>query len=188
MMEISKELIIRAARGDMDAFEEIYRASSGYVYAVAYRVTGRKEDAEEVTQDVFISVHRNLRSFAFKSAFTTWVYRIAMNTAINLYRKKSKERGGNVPFDDAIDPGIHPHEGEDAVRALEKKDTKKLVQSMLGSLSEDQRACVIMKDLEGLKYEEIAKALNINLNTVRSRLSRAREKLVSLYGKGGVRP
>ena len=155
------------------------------MYAVAYRVTGRKEDAEEVTQDVFVSVHRNLRSFTFRSAFTTWLYRIAMNTAINLYRKRSRERGRNVPFDDDIDTGDHPHAGEDALSALEKKDTEKLVQAMLGSLPEDQRACVVMKDLEGLKYEEIAAALKINLNTVRSRLSRAREKLVSLYGKGG---
>jgi RNA polymerase sigma-70 factor, ECF subfamily len=183
MINISKDLMFRAARGDMAAFEEIYKISSGYVYAVAYRVTGKKEDAEEVTQDVFISVYRNLRSFAFRSAFSTWIYRIAMNTAINLYRKRSKERGRTVPFDDAMGTKDHAHKGDDASRSLEKKDNEKLVQSMLGCLPEDQRACIVMKDLEGLKYEEIARALNINLNTVRSRLSRAREKLVSLYGK-----
>jgi RNA polymerase sigma-70 factor, ECF subfamily len=184
MLDIPVHLIKSASQGDIDAFEKIYRSSSGYVFAIAYRVTGRMEDAEEVTQDVFVKVYRKLGSFQFRSAFSTWIYRIAMNTAINLYRKRSKERGKNVPFDDAIKVDDHAAKTAGPAVEIEKKDNERLVKSMLESLPPEQRSCVIMKDLEGLKYEEIAKILDINLNTVKSRLSRAREKLVSLFGKG----
>lgn len=184
MIDIPANLIESASRGDIDAFEKIYRVSSGYVFAVAYRVMGRREDAEEVTQDVFVKVYRKLGSFQFKSAFSTWIYRITMNTAINLYRKRSKERLRKVSFDDAIGGDKYPEDNRGPAMEAEKKERRELVRSMLMALPEPQRACVVLKDLEGLKYEEIAKVLDINLNTVRSRLSRAREKLVSLYGKG----
>ena len=184
MLKISDDTIRRAAEGDMEAFEEIYRYSSGYVHSVAYRITGNRQDAEEVTQDVFVRVYRKLGTFAFRSAFSTWIYRIAMNTAINLYRKRSKERGRTVPFDDAIDSG-KGREGKEEINSIDSEDNEKLVRSMLESLPEGQRACVVLRNIEGLKYEEVALALGINLNTVRSRLSRARERLISLYGKGG---
>lgn len=163
----------------MEAFREIYRISSGYVYTVALKVTGSREDAEEVTQDVFLSVHKNLGSFQFKSSLKTWIYRITTNKAINAYRKNAKERGKKIPFDDAI--------AVEDVRTgktgdLDEEHNKKLVDSMLSSLPQDQRACMVLKDIEGLKYEEIAKVLRININTVRSRLKRAREKLISKYG------
>ena len=183
MLRIPEETVRKAAEGDMGAFEEIYRTSSGYVFSVAYRVTGNSQDAEEVTQDVFLRVYRKLGTFAFKSAFSTWLYRIAMNTAINLYRKKSKERGKNLSFDDGIASEKCSEGG--AGREIERQENEVLVRSMLESLTEGQRACVVLKDIEGLKYEEVATVLGINLNTVRSRLSRARERLTALYGKGG---
>ena len=183
MITIPEETIKKAAGGDMASFEEIYRVSSSYVFSVAYRVTGNHADAEEVTQDVFLKVYRKLGTFGFKSAFSTWLYRIAMNTAINLYRKKAKERGRNLPFDDGIDTVESPS-GKQLEGALEKDDNEKLVRSMLESLPESQKACVVLRDIEGLKYEEVASVLGINLNTVRSRLNRARARLVDLYGKG----
>lgn len=185
MLNVPDDIIRKAAQGDMSSFEEIYRSSSGYVFSVAYRVTGSRQDAEEVTQDVFIKVHRKLGTFAFKSAFSTWLYRIAMNTAINTYRRRSRERGKTLPFDEGID--IEKDQEEGGPKEIEKKENEALVMSMLGSLTEEQRACVVLRDIEGLKYEEVAASLKINLNTVRSRLSRARERLVSLYGKNGGR-
>ena len=182
MQNIPEDTLIKASKGDMEAFEEIYRIASGYVYTVAIKVTGNREDAEEVTQDVFISIHKNLRSFRFRSSFKTWIYRIATNKAINSYRKRSKERGKKIPFDDEI---AAEEIGTPGVSSLDEEHRKKLVSVMLESLPLEQRACVILKDIEGLKYEEIARALNININTVRSRLKRAREKLISRYGGRG---
>jgi len=76
MQDIERELIVRAGEGDMNAFHEIYRRASGFVYSLAYRVVGRKHDAEEVTQDVFLKLHGSLRDFKFESAFKTWLYRV----------------------------------------------------------------------------------------------------------------
>ncbi len=182
MQNIPENTLIRASEGDMEAFEEIYRTASGYVYTIALKVTGNREDAEEVTQDVFLSVHKNLGSFRFRSSFKTWIYRIATNRAINSYRKRSKERGRKVPFDDKI---AAEEAGAPGVSSLDEEHRKKLVNAMLESLPLEQRACVVLKDIEGLKYEEIARVLGININTVRSRLKRAREKLVSRYGGRG---
>lgn len=179
MQNIPNDTIIRAAEGDMEAFEEIYRIASGYVYTVALKIAGSREDAEEVTQDVFLSIHKNLKSFRFRSSLKTWIYRITTNRAINAYRKRSKERGRRVTFNDEIDLGDANEVKEDT---FEREHNKKLVDSMLESLPQEQRTCVVLKDIEGLKYEEIAKVLRININTVRTRLKRAREKLIARYG------
>lgn len=178
MREIDREIIERAADGDMDAFEEIYRASSGYVYTVALRVTGSKEDAEEVTQDVFVSVHRSLPGFGFRSSFKTWLYRIAMNRAINAYRKRSKDRKRRVELDE--------NTGAEGPEGIKRAEDREAVGKMLEKLPPEQRACLVLKEIDGMKYEEIADTLKINLNTVRTRIKRAREKLVSIYGKGGA--
>ena len=182
MQNISKELIINASNGDMNAFREIYNASSSYVYTIAYRITGNREDAEEALQDAFVSIYKNMSKFQFRSSFKTWVYRIATNMAINMYRKRSKDRKRLVTFDEKIDPEKNR---EEKVTEAEKKEGKEAVNSMLEVLPPEQKACIVLKDIEGMKYEEIAEALNINLNTVRSRLKRAREKLVARYGKKG---
>lgn len=162
--------------GDIDAFEEIYKISSGYVYTIILKVVGNKEDAEEVTQDVFISVYKNLKRFGFRSSFKTWLYRIAVNRAINMFNKRKKERPRKVLFDENID---YAREENDTKTDIDKKHDEKVLEAILEELPPDQKACLVLKEIEGMKYEEIAQTLNINLNTVRSRLKRAREKLIS---------
>ncbi len=185
MKDISREYIIRAAEGDMEAFEEIYRAYSSYVYTIAFRVTGNREDAAEAAQDVFLSVYRNLKGFGFRSSFKTWIYRIASNAAITIYRKRSKERGRNIPFDENIDSG---HSIEPDTGGIDRRHDEQTVRRFLGRLPEDQRECLVLKEIEGLKYDEIAEVLKIKINTVRSRLKRAREKLIAMAGsEGGVK-
>jgi len=182
MHNIPEDTIIKAAEGDIEAFEDIYRKSSGFVYTVAYRVTTNREDAEEVTQDVFVSVYRNLKNFKFKSSFKTWAYRITVNTAINLKNRRKRKQGKNVPYEEALDADESVVTGPDAIEDSEREEQ---IKDMLDSLPQEQRICVVLKDIEGMKYEEIAETLKININTVRSRLKRAREKLISRYGKGG---
>ncbi len=182
MLAVPEETLKKAAAGDMEAFEELYKLSSGYVYSVAYRVNGNPEDAEEVTQEVFVKVYRKLGTFSYRSKFSTWLYRVTVNTAINVYRKKAREKGRKISFDDGVEVA-DPKTSGSALRDLEKKDSESLVMSMLAILPEEQRACVILRDIEGLKYEEVAEAMGTNLNTVRSRLNRARAKLMAAYGK-----
>ncbi|MGB2600326.1 MAG: sigma-70 family RNA polymerase sigma factor [Candidatus Omnitrophota bacterium] len=180
MKDIPKETILQAAEGDLDAFEDIYRVTSGFVYNTALRVVANKEDAEEVTQDVFIKVHRNLKNFHFRSSLKTWIYRITVNTAINKYKKRKREMTRTVEYDDRIEV-----EGasENAEKELYRKDNEKLIGSLLRMLNPQQRACIVLRSIEGLSYKEIADSLGTNINTVRTRLKRAREKILSIYGR-----
>jgi RNA polymerase sigma-70 factor (ECF subfamily) len=181
MSDISNDLVMKAAHGDMTAFEEIYKATSGFVYNVALRITNNSSDADEVTQDVFIKVHRNLREFGFRSAFRTWVYRIAANTALNHCKCRGRREKGNVEYDPAVHDIAAP---EGVIAEGDGEDAEKKVALLLEALDPDQRACIVLREIEGLDYRAIADTLKININTVRSRLNRAREKLIAAGRKG----
>lgn len=179
MQEIEKELIVRAGEGDMRAFHEIYQKAAGFVYSLAYRVVGRKHDAEEVTQDVFLKLHRNLRNFKFESAFKTWLYRVAVNTALN--HKKMKNRIERREIDQGDEEVGVTH--ADAPKNLEAGEAEEKLMALLNKLNPEHRACIVLREIEGLDYQAIAQSLGININTVRSRLKRARETLMALGKK-----
>lgn len=181
MEDIHQSTIHQAANGDINSFKVIYDVMKDYVYTVAYRITSSREDAEEVTQDVFVNIHKNLKSFKFQSSLKTWVYRIATNTAINRAKKNSRKSGREVALDENIPLQSF---GETLTEQARKENNEALVNKFLDQLNPDQRACVMLRDSEGLSYGEIAETLNININTVRSRLKRAREKLLQATGKG----
>jgi RNA polymerase sigma-70 factor (ECF subfamily) len=183
MEEITRNIIERAAEGDMDAFEAIYKAASGFVFNLALRITNNRPDAEEATQDIFIKIFDNLKRFEFRSSFKTWIYRIAVNTAINVYNRNIKDVSRRGDFDTAIEtqgysPGIK--------EAAERSEERNMLSVLLNTLSPDHRAVIVLREIEGLSYGEISEALKINLNTVRSRLKRAREILME-RGKKAVR-
>lgn len=182
MSDISNETVGRAANGDMQAFEEIYRATSAFVYNIALRMTNNSADADEVTQEAFIRIHKNLRYFGYRSAFRTWVYRVAVNTALNFCKKRSRIYKGKTEYDP-----VHHDIGVDGNQRsnLDNEDIRKDVNRLLGYLDTDQRTCIVLREIEGLEYKEIADTLGINLNTVRSRLKRAREKIIAVV-KGGM--
>ncbi len=175
MEDIAKDTLIRASQGDVQAFEEVYKASSSFVYNVALRVVNNREDALEVAQEVFMIIYHKLKTFRFESSFKTWAYRITANHAINFAKKHSRAK--TVPYEDAFGEGAVANEFE---AKIDQEHHSRLVESLLAELNPDQRACVVLRDIQGLSYEEIARALNININTVRSRLKRSREKLLSL--------
>ncbi len=175
MEDIDKDMLVRASQGDMQAFEEVYKMSNSFVYNVAYRVVNNREDALEVAQEVFMIIYNKLKGFRFQSSFKTWVYRITANCAINYAKKSSRTK--TVPFDETFGEGAVFNEAQ---TNIDQEHQNQLVENLLGELNPDQRACVVLRDIQGLSYEEIAQALNININTVRSRLKRSREKLLSL--------
>ncbi len=180
MPEIPHDIIMAAAQGDVAAFETIYRGCAGMVYTTALRITNNRECAAEVTQEVFIAVYRKLPSFAFRSSFTTWLYRISVNAAINQVRKRAMEKGHTVAYDEQT---MAEHTATPATDALEREPTRQLIARMLAALNPDQRACIVLRNIDGLSYEEIAITLKINVNTVRSRLKRAREKLIAMRAR-----
>ena len=179
MREIERELIEKAGKGDTRAFRELYDRASGYVYGLAYRVTGRKHDAEEVAQDVYVRIHRSLAVFRFQSAFKTWLYRVVLNTALNHLKKKRRIAGHEVEDTEGFNAVASP----EAVRSVEISESELKLKRMLERLNPDQRACLVLRELEGMDYQAISETLGINLNTVRSRLKRAREALIAMGKK-----
>src|SRR5271167_2857323 len=103
MQDIDKDILVKASQGDMQAFEEVYKTSNSFVYNVAYRVVNNREDALEVAQEVFMTIHDKLKGFRFESSFKTWVYRITANNAINFAKKNARAK--TVPFEESFGEG-----------------------------------------------------------------------------------
>jgi RNA polymerase sigma-70 factor (ECF subfamily) len=175
MNDIALDVLEQASAGNMDAFEQMYRATSSFVYNVALRITRNSANAEEVTQDVFMKIYRNLKDFQFRSTFKTWVYRITVNTAINHYRRSNKEEKDRVDYDNIIES---LPDNCSAMEGISQSDNQVRLNALLDKLSPEHKTCLILREIEGLSYQEIAGALKIPVNTVRSRLKRARQALL----------
>lgn len=177
MHNITQEIIDDAIQGEERAFEAIYRAYFGFVSNVSYRIVKTKEETEEVCQEVFMTIYRKLYTFSRKSSLKTWIYRVTINCAIRYSQRKSKERKGMVEYDEgAFEDSIQ----NDARDKIDNQENEKLVSRLLDSLSLEQRTCIILRSIEGLSYKDIASTLKIPINTVRSRIKRARETMIAL--------
>jgi len=182
-MAISGDDIKKAARGDRAAFRLVYDEFSGFVYTVAFGVAANREDADDITQEVFMKTFKSLGQFEGRSSLKTWLYRLTVNTALNYVKRSSRYASRKVDMEGAI----HFLRAEEkTTEILENKDREKVLAGLLGLLSEDQKRCIILRELEGMDYREMASTLKINVNTVRTRLKRAREKLMALAGRGVV--
>jgi len=183
MRQIPKDVIEKAATGDMDAFEKIYKEYSSTVYTLAFGVTQNRQDAEETTQDTFVKIFRGLKNFKFESSFGTWLYRITMNTAINIYRKRARQQEGSTAYNEVE---YERPAGSDISRdQIERQDAASRVAEILKNINPEHRSCIVLREIEGLNYREMADVLRIPLNTVRSRLKRAREAIVAYCRKEG---
>ena len=184
MKDIPKETLIKAQEDDLESFENIYKETSVFVYNVAFRIVNNKQDAEEVVQDVFLNIHHNLKNFRFQSSFKTWVYRITVNCAINHVKKMAREKNKIKEYGNNL---ISTGETSQMLE-IEKVNVgqEEIISSLLGILDVDQRACISLRNIEGLSYQEISDTLKININTVRTRLKRAREKLLN-SGKKAIK-
>ena len=184
MQEIAKKTIEMAARGDMASFEEIYKQFSSTVYTIALGITRNRQDAEEATQDVFVKVFRGLKDFRFGSSFNTWLYRITVNTAINVYRKHAWHKTASLQYDESKDTRMAAPDMQR--QEVMRQDLEARVGALLNNISPEHRSCIVLREIEGLDYKEIAGILSIPLNTVRSRLKRAREALMAYCRKEGI--
>lgn len=175
-------LIKRASQGDAEAFNTLMAAHERRMYAVALRKMGNREDAQDCLQDAMLRVYRSISKFRGDSAFSTWVYTITVNTCLDELRRRKNVRNTSMDslMDDGwmpVDPGETPEEG--AVR----RQTRACLLKALKDLPEDMRHAVELRDLQGFSYEEIAGILDINIGTVRSRISRGRGKLRDVIRK-----
>jgi RNA polymerase sigma-70 factor (ECF subfamily) len=173
------ELISRCQQGDPDALKEIFDQYHKKVYHIAYGVVRQREEALDIVQEVFIKLYRSIRNFKGKSKFYTYLYRMAMNTAIDHARKM-----GRSPFSslDGME-GFQPSEGiekrPDSI--LLHKELEERVKVALEKLPKDQRMALIFREVEGLSYQEMAEAMGCSIGTVMSRLHYARKRIQELF-------
>ena len=171
-----RELIIRAGRGDAYAFEQLMAAHENRMYAVALRMCGNREDAQDCLQEAMIRVFRAISGFKGQSSFSTWVYRITMNSCLDeLRRRKSRAA---VSLDSMLESGFAPSDESDTPEESSlRSEQKRALEKAIAQLPEDMRAAIVLRDIQGCSYDEIARALDANVGTIKSRISRGREKL-----------
>ena len=175
MRNITNEIINQAIAGDESAFELIFKAYFRFVSNVSYRIVDKKQEAEEVCQEVFIKIYKKINTFKQQSSLKTWIYRITINCALKYAQKKTKENNGLVSFDDenSVASPI-----KNVREKIDNQVNEKLVEKLLNYLNVEQRICIVLRSIEGLSYKEIAAVLKIPINTVRSRIKRAREAMI----------
>ena len=167
------DLVSRAQSGRLDAFEELVRRHRLATYRVALRVLGDESDAEDATQDAFVQAWRNLGGFRADAAFSTWMYRIVTNRCLNMLR--ARRRTEPLP-DDREAPASRPD------RIAEARWQVEDLKLAILRLTPEQRAPLVLRELQGCTYEEIAGALDISIPAVKSRLHRARLELLAAMG------
>lgn len=176
-----EEWILRAQRGDLQAFDKLMTEVQGRIYGLLYNMTSSKEDAEDLLQEVFVKAHQSLPKFRGQSSFYTWVYRIAVNRAINFVKKRKRRQGLSL---DDLDLGVERDPAlvemanlDTPERNVRLKELQEKLNMALQTLSEKHRTVVVLHDIQGMPHHEIAEILGCSSGTVRSRLFYARRQL-----------
>ena len=176
------ELVTLAQRGDGAAMDQLLRRHYGRVHAVCRRIAGSTRDADDAAQEAMIRVVRNLDKFDGRSAFGTWVYRIATNTALDEVRKRKRRPHLHIAGPDGAEPGPREPVDDMAHRQVDAVADRISIDAALAELPAEFKAAVIMRDVGDLDYAEIAAALDIPVGTVKSRIARGRRILVEKLG------
>lgn len=184
-------LVERARQGDRDAFAALVERQQGKVYNLALRLTGSAEDAADVAQEAFLKVWRGLPSFQGESSFSTWLYKLTSNAAIDFLRRRARQRGAESPLSlDEEDNGLAaltPDSAPSPQEQLEHRELQAALAEGLKRLSQEHRQALSLR-LAGLSYAEIAQALEVEEGTVKSRIARARLSLRNYLRDSGNLP
>ena len=189
--ELALMLVKKIQAGERDSFEPLVFAYEQKIYTLCYKMLGNAEDAQDATQESFLKAYRSLTDFRGDSRFSTWIFRIAANTCNDFLRKRNKVK--TVSLYEQQDDGEEmelplPDEGNSPEELLERKLTRESVYQGLQTLSEEQRTILLLREIQGMSYEEIADVLHLDSGTVRSRIHRARKKLCSWLIENGNIP
>ena len=174
-----KVLLARAKKGEIAAFESLMTAYENRIYSLALRSTGSEQDAADITQEVFLRAWKNLDSFRGDSSLSTWLYRVTSNLCVDFARKKAAE-GMPTSIDDEESPAADladPSRMAQPEAAAENSELHEELQFALAQLSEEHRRVVLLRDVAGMTYTDIARTLGLEEGTVKSRLARARASL-----------
>lgn len=187
MIDNEKHLLDKAKKGDIEAFEQLIAAYQKKVFNIALRMIGNYDDASELAQEVFIRIFKSLKSFKEESQFSTWIYKIATNVCLDELRKRKNKNlvslDEDIKYDDSeIKRQVEDNRPTPDVTA-EKNEIRRIVHEAIGALSDDYKTVIIMRDIQGFSYEEIAKIIKCPEGTVKSRINRARQALREILSK-----
>jgi RNA polymerase sigma-70 factor, ECF subfamily len=169
------DLVERCRRGEDDAWREFVDQFGQKVYSVAYHFTLKREDAEELAQEIFLKVFENLHRYDGGFPLVAWIVSLSRNLCIDRYRRRKRERSFRFVSEDAVAPLLQS--GDDPAADTIRKERVKLLFSALAEIPEDLAEILVLRDLDGLAYDEIGKALGLPDGTVKSRLFRARAEV-----------
>jgi RNA polymerase sigma-70 factor (ECF subfamily) len=182
-------LVERCQNGDMGAYSELVNLYQRRVYSIAFSMLKNADDAMDVAQDAFVKVYRYINNFKGTSSFYTWLYRIVVNLCIDHMRRAGKM--GNAEFDEkfhdrfidesagtVMSTGLNNHPGKNVSR----KELANLIDAAIGELPPYHRAVIVMREVEGMSYTDMARALKVSKGTIMSRLHHARQKLQRILG------
>jgi len=186
------EIVERVLGGDVNAFSVLVHKYQDRIYSAVANYVSNPDDAMDITQDAFLKAYDKLAKFNSKSAFYTWIYRIAINTAIDFIRKRKIRTADSLDDERFTETGFEPVSKDDSAdpqKALASAENMRLLRTAIASLSDKLRIVLVLHDIEDLGQEQIAEILRIPVGTVKSRISRARMDLRRiLRQQGGERP
>lgn len=175
-----------AHAGDQDAFAELVRLYEKRIFALTLRMCGNPEDAAEAAQEAFLSAWQGLRFFRGDSSFSTWLYRLASNAAVDLLRREGRHKAASGPSLDDEELNLDvPDHTPTPQEAAERKELRAQIEAGLQALSPDHRQVLILREMHQLRYDEIAAALDLDVGTVKSRINRGRKQLRNFLMKNG---
>lgn len=171
-----QKLLQRAGKGDAQAFNALMSQQEGRMYAVALRMCGNHEDAQDCMQEAMLRIFRAISSFKGQSTFSTWVYRITMNTCLDELRRAKRRKATSL--DERLEAGWSPVDtGDSPERHALRSEQRRAIDRAIRLLPEDMRSAIVLRDIQGMSYEEIAEILSANVGTIKSRISRGRSRL-----------
>jgi RNA polymerase sigma-70 factor (ECF subfamily) len=183
-----RELVRRAQGSDKEAFEELVRRHQHRVFAVAGGILRQREDVEDIAQQVFVKAYFSLKRFDQRAAFSTWLYKITVNECWDMLRKRKVRPliyESDLSEDQARQFGAPDERAQKQPDISERLEARQRVERLLEGLDERDRTMLVLKEVEGFAVEEIAQILDLNANTVKVRLFRARRRIVSQARKRG---
>ncbi len=180
-MLTEQELIQSAKNGNPVAFEQLIADHQKRIFSIAYRIAGNQEDAADMTQEVLVKVFRNLKSFRGDSKFSTWLYRVATTPCLDEQKKRRRHTAYSLDEELETDEGSLATDlrdtGPTPEESAERKAVQQAIRIAIGKLKEEHKKVILLREVQGLSYEEIAKILKCSEGTVKSRINRARENL-----------
>ena len=185
MQRTDEELVALATAGDPDSFNQLVVRWERQIFALAYRVLGREEDARDVCQETFLRAFRGIRSFKGQARFSSWLYRIALNLCRDWMRRE-RRRGPTTTLDAETEPDPVDRAAETAEDRTVRRDLGRLITEVMGTLPEEQRTTIVLKEYHGLTFQEIADLQGCPLSTVKTRLYQGLGRLRQQLKRRGV--